>query len=104
MRTPLGERDYCFFVVRRVSRELTPGHLGDGRRGSSAIALCKCVVRSMTRSTSIRGRIPLRRRLPVRNFVDVVLRLKTAAQSGMPRALDLLFVGVNQGDLAIVGT
>jgi hypothetical protein len=30
--------------------------------------------------------------------------LKTAAQSGMPRALDLLFVGVNQGDLAIVGT
>jgi hypothetical protein len=30
--------------------------------------------------------------------------LKTDAQSGMPRALDLLFVGVNQGDLAIVGT
>jgi hypothetical protein len=30
--------------------------------------------------------------------------LKAAAQSGMPRGLDLLFVGLTQGGRAIVGT
>ena len=75
MRTTLGERDYCFFVVRRVSGgnlELTPGHSWRGgsacdSRGVSA------VVRSITRSTRTPGRISPRRRLPIRNFVDVVL-------------------------------
>ena len=101
MRTPLGERDCCFFVVRRVSRgnlELTLGHFGDGGAEAQAIALCKCVVRSIIRSTSIRGRIPPRHRLAVRHLVDFLYQraLKAAAHSVMPRGLDPLFIALNR--------
>ena len=110
MRTPLGERNYCFFVVRRVSRgnlELTPGHFGDGGSEAPAIALCKCVVRSITRSTNIRGRIPPRRRVPFPHFVDVVLLTSVHRKPPRNRACRALWTAVrraNQGGLAIVGT
>jgi hypothetical protein len=83
MRMPLGEPDCCFFVERPVSRdnlELTSRSLRPGA-GVPAIALCKCIVQSITRSASIRGRIPPRRRLAVRHLVDVVLPVPACTES-----------------------
>jgi K+ transporter len=69
-------------------------------RGKAAIALRKRVEQRITRSASIRGRIPPRRRWQFgilwTSFFLFWRALKAAVHSGMPRGQDLLFIGLNR--------
>src|SRR4051794_15595059 len=103
MRMPLGERDYCFFVVRRVSRGNLELTTSERQRSRCVSASCGASPDRRASEAAFRPR----HRLAIRNYVDVVLltsctesrrAIGHAARSG-PGVRQ-----ANQGSLAIVGT
>ena len=97
MRTALGERDYCFFVVRRVSRDA--GHFGHG--GVEAPVIRAVKVRRAEHQPIDKHPRPHSAARSVTSSAFGIMwtssyqrARKAAAQSGIPRGPDLLFVGL----------